>query len=289
MDNATYVVGADTSQITDWTQSMSIENGVVSTSLTWTPNANGSSTNSSGISLKYTLFAHRTRPNLGVVRLDVSGLSGASNITVTDVLDGAGSWRTTAIGSGVLHNSTKNAIYSAVQPNGISNVTAYEISQFSFLSGAGTASNSSGCFSGISQNASTASQCYDVKPKRGAFTAVKYVGIASSDAFKGKELQTALKATTSALSEGYDALLKEHTQAWEAIWEESDIIIPGDSDELQELQLVTRASLFHLLSNVRQGSEGTGLGDNSIAPAGLTSDSYAGQIFWDAVSTSLRG
>lgn len=37
-----------------------------------------------------------------------------------------------------------------------------------------------------------------------------------------------------------------------------------------------------MLTNVRNGSEPTGLGDNSIAPAGLTSDSYAGQIFWDA-------
>jgi trehalose/maltose hydrolase-like predicted phosphorylase len=51
---------------------------------------------------------------------------------------------------------------------------------------------------------------------------------------------------------------------------------------MEELQLVARASFFHLLSNARQGSEPTGLGDNSIAPAGLTSDSYAGQVFWDA-------
>jgi trehalose/maltose hydrolase-like predicted phosphorylase len=175
-----------------------------------------------------------------------------------------------------------------VQPNGISNVTAYEISHLSFMTpSSGKATNSTGCFSGVSQNASTASQCYTVKPSKGTFSVVKYVGIASSDAFKGTEMKTALKATTDAVSEGYDSLLKEHTAAWEALWTESDIIIPGDSDEMQELQLVTRASLFHLLSNVRQGSEPTGLGDNSIAPAGLTSDSYAGQIFWDAVSVSL--
>jgi trehalose/maltose hydrolase-like predicted phosphorylase len=123
--------------------------------------------------------------------------------------------------------------------------------------------------------------CYSVKPSKGKFTAIKYVGIASSDAFKGVEMKTAIKATTDAISEGYDSLLKEHMDAWEALWGESDIIIPGDSIEMQELQLVTRASFFHLLSNVRQGSEPTGLGDNSIAPAGLTSDSYAGQVYWD--------
>ena len=268
---------------------MSIENGVVSTSLTWTPSTNTSHAKSSGsgITLCYTIFAHRTRPNLGVVRLDVSGLSDTSKVTVTDVLDGAGAWRTNAVGSGLLPNAT-NTIYSAVQPNGISNVTAYEISQLSFVSpSSGKATNSTGCFSGVSQNASTASLCYTVKPSKSAFSVVKYVGIASSDAFKGFEMKTALKATTDALSDGYDSLLTEHTAAWDALWTESDIIIPGDSNEMQELQLVTRASLFHLLSNVREGSEPTGLGDNSIAPAGLTSDSYAGQIFWDAVSASL--
>lgn len=260
---------------------MSIDNGVVSTSLSW---SSQNASNASGIVLNYTIFAHRTRPNLGVVRLDVSGLPSSSNISVTDVLDGAGSWRTTAAGKGVLSNSS---IYSAVQPNGIANVTAYEISQLQFLSATGKAVNSTGCFAGVSQNASTASQCYTVKPsKGGSFSVIKYVGIASSDAFPSTEKKTALNATTSALKEGYDAVLAEHTAAWTALWDESDIVIPGESEELKELQLVTRASLFHLLSNVREGSEPTGLGDNSIAPAGLTSDSYAGQVFWDAVSFS---
>jgi trehalose/maltose hydrolase-like predicted phosphorylase len=285
VDNSTYVVGVDPSQISNWTQSMSIENGVVSTSLTWRPStASTSDTKSSGsdIILNYTIFAHRTRPNLGVVRIDVSGLSDVSTVTVTDVLDGAGAWRTTAVGKGSVPNGT-DSIYTAVQPSGISNVTAFEISRLTFEApSSGKATNSTGCFSGVSQNASTVSMCYSVKPSNGKFTAIKYVGIASSDAFQGVEMKTALKATTDAVSEGYNSLLKEHTDAWEALWKESDIIIPGDSAEMEELQLVARASFFHLLSNARQGSEPTGLGDNSIAPAGLTSDSYAGQVFWDA-------
>jgi len=232
--------------------------------------------------VNYTIFAHRVRDNLAVVRLDVSGLSDASTVTVTDVLDGAGAWRTTAVGKGSVPGAT-DSIYSAVQPIGIQNVTAYEISRMTFEApSSGKATNSTGCFSGVSQNASTVSRCYSVKPSIGKFTAIKYVGIVSSDGYKGVEMKSALKATTDAVSKGYDSLLKEHSEAWEALWEESDIIIPGDSAEMEELQLVTRASLFHLLSNVRQGSEPTGLGDNSIAPAGLTSDSYAGQVFWDA-------
>ena len=281
MDQSTYQVGTDPSQISHWSQSLSIDNGVVSTSLSWSPH-NSTASYASSISLKYTIFAHRTRPNLGVVRLDVSGISPSSNVSVTDVLDGAGSWRTTAVGKGVLSNSS---IYTAVQPNGITNVTAYEISQLQFLSATSKAVNSTGCFAGVSQNASTVSQCYTITPSKGSsFSVIKYVGIASSDAFPSTEKETALNATTSALKEGYEAVLAEHTAAWSALWDESDIVIPGESKELKELQLVTRASLFHLLSNVREGYEPTGLGDNSIAPAGLTSDSYAGQIFWDAVS-----
>ena len=80
--------------------------------------------------------------------------------------------------------------------------------------------------------------------------------------------------------------MASHTAAWDAIWEAGDIVIHSEDNEFEELQIATRASLFNLIANVRNGSESTGLGDNSIAPAGLTSDSYAGQIFWDAPSES---
>lgn len=64
---------------------MSIQDGVVLTSLQWSPPA--LSKNSTKIGLKYTLFAHRTQPNLGIVRLEVDGLTPGTNVTITDVLD----------------------------------------------------------------------------------------------------------------------------------------------------------------------------------------------------------
>jgi trehalose/maltose hydrolase-like predicted phosphorylase len=275
---ATYAPGVPSDQVTNWTQSLSIQNGLVETSLNWTPST---ATNSSYF-LRYTLFAHRTLPNVGVVRLDVDGLTEGTPISVTDVLDGAGSWRTTFVDSGV----HKDTIWTAVQPNGISNVTAYTTSVFTFSPASSKLNLSSSCFPDISTNASTISQCYSTTaPSSGRFSAIKYVGIASSDAFPGTENHTALHAARHASAKGYDALLKSHTSAWDSLWEESDIIIPDN----EELQLAVRASLFHLLSNVREGSEPTGLGDNSIAPAGLTSDSYAGQIFWDADTWMFPG
>lgn len=143
----------------------------------------------------------------------------------------------------------------------ITSLLAFEPSSVPILSG-----SPSSCFAPPT-NASTASRCYSFTvPADGKVSVFKYVGIASTDAFADPSA-TALDASVNGNSTGHAALIASHRAAWSALWEDSDIIIPGN----EELQLATRASLFHLLSNVRQGSESTGLGDNSIAPAGLTS------------------
>ena len=76
------------------------------------------------------------------------------------------------------------------------------------------------------------------------------------------------------MNDGFDTLLTEHRQAWDLLWQSADVEVPGN----EEIQLSVRSALFHLWSNARNGNEGRGLGDTSIAPAGLTSDSYAGQV-----------
>ncbi|KAM0746041.1 hypothetical protein T439DRAFT_369600 [Meredithblackwellia eburnea MCA 4105] len=275
IDGDTYSTTTPTSSILNWSQSMSIQDGIVTTNLVWKP-ANSNSV----LNLTYTLLAHRTLPNLGLVRLDVEGITLGTNFSITDALDGAGAWRTTPISSGVLPNQS-NIIYSAVSPNGIANVTAYTTSLISiFTTPPLPFASSSSCRASISaQNVSTASKCYSHSLQSPAkISAIKYVGIASSDAFPGSEFETALRASRHGNATGWDALLDSHRRAWNSIWNQADIVIPDDD----ELQLAVRASLFHLISNAREGSEGKGLGDNSIAPSGLTSDSYAGQIFWDA-------
>lgn len=205
----------------------------------------------------------------------MSGLAEGANVSFTDVLDGAGAWRTTFANSSIL---TDRSVFTAVQPNGISNVTAYEVSVVDLL-GNNSISTSSSCYSGLSSNISTISQCYSLTaPASGKISVVKFVGIASSDAFPGVEFETARQAAAVAQEDGWAATLASHTEAWDQIWQEGDIEIHSEENEFEELQLATRASLFNLISNVRNGSEPTGLGDNSIAPAGLTSDSYAGQV-----------
>lgn len=105
----------------------------------------------------------------------------------------------------------------------------------------------------LTTNASTASQCYRATrvPQNGRLDAVKYVGIASSDSYPGSELATALQAAKHANATGWDAMVNQHQQAWKQVWNDADIVINGDSEEFREIQLATRASLFHILTNVR--------------------------------------
>ncbi|KAG0208406.1 alpha,alpha-trehalase ath1 [Mortierella sp. GBA30] len=289
-DSATYRVGVDLSQIKAFSQSLSLRDGMVQTTVHWSPFADSS------IKLHYTILAHRSRPTLGLVRLDISGLSNAQEVIITDALDGAGAQRVQDEHAGKLKdNELAHSIYSSVKPVGISNVTAWEISSLEIIGKDNKYKAIKTPESvGLGTNKSTVAQSYTVKASGGRVSVFKAVGIASSDAFEGIERKTALSTVKRARSDGWDKLVSEHKEAWEKIWSDGgEIVVHGASKSinsmpkrngamLDELQRTTRSSLFELLANVRDGNEGKGLGDNSIAPAGLTSDSYAGGIFWDA-------
>lgn len=282
--NSTYGVGVDNTTVSNYTQSLSIRDGMVRTSLTWTP------TNSTPVILNYTMLAHRKRPSLGLVRLDVEGLTEGQEVWITDILDGAGATRVQEQEAGPV-NSTEgsNLIFSSCKPNGVSNVTAFEFSAFELKLDSQsnnqileTVPLQESVLSLMnSTSPSTSSQTFNVKAaSSGRFSAIKYVGIASSDAFSPTERDQALNTALQAREEGWEALVEEHQSAWEEIWNEGgDIILHGESEQEADLWMNARASLFHILSNVREGKEGKGLGDTSIAPAGLTSDSYAGELF----------
>lgn len=292
-DSATYRVGVDLDQIKSYSQSFSLRNGVVQTTVSWSPFDSSNTSPKSLIKLQYTILAHRSRPNLGLVRLDVSGLEKGQQVVITDALDGAGAQRVEGEQAGKLdEKELPNAIYSSVRPWGISNVTAWEISSLNIVGERGSYTPVDVPESvGLGNNKSTIAQSYSVNASSGGkLTVIKAVGIASSDAFEGHEKETALSVARKARSDDWDELVAEHDKAWEDLWAEGgEIIVHGAGKSkksgktiLDELQLTTHSSLFHLLANVRSGHEGKGLGDNSIAPAGLTSDSYAGGIFWDA-------
>lgn len=247
-------------QISNYSQSLSLENGVVSTNVTWT-----ASESSVPLQLNYTVLAHRARPNLGLVRLDITA-SEDTTVNVTDLLDGTGSVGTAYLASG----SDTGSIWTAVSALG-SNNTAFEYSTLAFSNY--TAVNVS---AEVNNSASSPSISQTVPVTLAAnttFTIIKYVGIASSDAFTSP-FATARKSALVARALGFERLLFEHASAWNNIWADGDIVIPGD----EELQKSVRASLYHLVASVRSGEEADGLNDNGVAVGGLSSSSLTGLV-----------
>ena len=262
----TYAPGIDNSTISSFRQSLSLKNGVVETEVTWNPEGETS------CKLKYTVVAHRKRINLGMVTLEAS-CTKATKLTITDILDGQGAQRTTFGDKGFVNDGA--TIWTSVKPLGISNVTAYEFSTVDIVGASvrelSTRSNAE-FRPYVSKNKSTSAQEWNLTVDAQPVTLVKYVGIASSDAFPDNAMDVAEAAAVEAKKSGWEQLMKEHDAAWGDLWDSSDIVVPGD----EELQIGLRASLYHLLANIRGGSEGAGIGDNSISVGGLSSDSYAG-------------
>ncbi|KAL6792708.1 hypothetical protein J3E68DRAFT_428068 [Trichoderma sp. SZMC 28012] len=124
------------------------------------------------------------------------------------------------------------------------------------------------------------SQLWDWNLKRGDTLAIyKFVGIGSSAAFPANPLLVAKDAAILARSIAWDTLISEHTEKWDADWDDVDIVIPGD----QDLQSRTLASLFHILTNLLP--EDIGFANNSISVGGLSSDSYAGLVWYFGMQT----
>jgi trehalose/maltose hydrolase-like predicted phosphorylase len=263
-------------------QTQSLKDGIVTTKVRWRPVANGSA-----YDLAFTVLAHRGRINLGMMKIDIS-CTGDDRLIVTDLLDGAGAQRTEFAGKAI--EDEDDAIWTAVHPTWLNNITAYEYSTLDFAYAAnavvaGSRKNAE-ARSWVSTNDSTIAQEYTISPRGQKLSIFKYVGIASTDAFADPR-KTAHDAALNAKKTGWNKLLAEHRACWAALWDEADIEIPGK--DVEELQISVRASLFHLLANVRAETEGAGIGDNSITVGGLSSESYGGLVFWDADLWMLPG
>jgi trehalose/maltose hydrolase-like predicted phosphorylase len=285
-DGRSYVPGVDKSTVKSFHQSLSIRNGVVHTNITWSPiNNAGEDASSVEYQLNFTVLAHRTRPNVGIVRLDLSA-SEETNCTIIDVLDGAGAVR--AHFGDKLVEQGENSIWTSVKPWGIKNVTAYvfstvdyESSDYELLHNIGQTRGDATGSPWVSQNLSTVAQSWNFRLTKGQpVTVFKFVGIASSDDFYDRAFTIARESATEAKNIGWDSMIREHMLAWDRTWESADIVIPGDP----ELQAGVRASLFHVLTTLRSGNKEDKAipSHNSVTVGGLSSDSYAGLVFWDA-------
>ncbi len=233
-----------------WRQSINLRTGIITTSATWTA-PDGHTTE-----LSYEVLTDRARPDVGLVRLQMTPRwSGTASIT--DLIDGSSANLSTQTGKG--WSAGGRGDWVSIQAEG-TKIPVAIASQLG-VSGGVTATTTP-VDQGTAQSVGQQLSFPVVDGRTYAFT--KYVGVATSPA-------TAQDQARSADAAGFAALVRANDAAWAALWA-GRIDVLGDPTLASEVN----ASEFYLWSSTRDGV------DWSISPAGLSSNSYSGHIFWDA-------
>lgn len=286
LGNDTYLDSTvDNKTITHFRSTYDFKAGVLSWSYKWTPEGNRGS-----FKVIYRLFANKLSVNQAVVDMEIVP-SVDAQATLVNVIDGYSAVRTDFVESGQNHG----AIFSAVRPWGVSNVTAYI---YANLTGSEDVDMSSQRLVNkpyISSNESSIAQGVDAKlTANKALRITKFVGAASSDAF-GNPQQTARQAVSQALATGYLKFLRSHVSEWATVMPDHSVdhftnpktgTLPKDQ-HIIDSAIVAVANTYYLLQNTAgknaiKATSGAPINVDSFPVGGLTSDSYGGQVFWDA-------
>ncbi|KAK6457578.1 vacuolar acid trehalase [Scheffersomyces xylosifermentans] len=262
LDPANSVELAD--QIANYAQNLSLSNGIVTTEFTWLDD----------IQVRIEVLAHRTEINLGVVDLQISNLGNTSlNFTVVDSLDFASAQRSQLNGVG----NDDSGIYITFSPNELPYING---AIYSTLKNNGDQSRTT--------TKSNSSQSVDVSIEAGkSVNLTKFVGIASTDldpsTLTDSDKVLGLARDTSQKHNDFQEVVSSHLVGWAQTLESTPAITFAD-DRL--LTLASRASLYHLTANTRPDAQGVSA---ALSVGGLSSDSYAGMVFWDADIWMMSG
>ncbi|GAA2784841.1 glycosyl hydrolase family 65 protein [Saccharopolyspora taberi] len=249
-DEHTYTAQTPPEQISNFRQSLSFRCGVVRTSLTWTA-PDGRATD-----LDYEVVADRANPHVGAVRVRMTP-RWEGHAEVADVIDGAGARRMHPTGG----RASGDTVQVGFETDGVR--------------AAGTVASTlrADDVDAVPRqrvDGLTAEQRLSFPVRAGrTYEFSKFVGVDTSVTNPG-HAEAAARESRAAAERGWDELFDEHVERWKRLWE-SDIRVPGRPD----LQNTLRSSQYAILSSVREEQ------DFSVAPAGLSSDNYAGLIFWD--------
>ncbi|MFE3141799.1 discoidin domain-containing protein [Streptomyces scopuliridis] len=245
--------GAD-SRISRYRQSVLLRCGVVRTSLRWTT-ADGRATD-----LTYEILTDRSDPHTGAVRLRLTprwtgavGLDGG--------LDWRGARRVTRTGPG---DGSQDGARDGARDGWGGSVDTFR------AHGTGTAGAVASALRPAVRGPVTvnADRTYDF---------VKYVGVDTALTSRDPRA-AAVDAARRAAGRGWPVLFAANEAAWSPLWA-ADVDVPGQPD----LQSWLRAAQYGLLTGTREGSA------DSLAPTGLSSDNYAGLVFWDAETWMYPG
>jgi trehalose/maltose hydrolase-like predicted phosphorylase len=245
---------ASETNIGDYRQALDLRTGVVTTSGTWT-SPGGNKTR-----FTYRVATDRARSHIAVVTLELRPMW-TGKATVSNVLDGAGARRLDLASAAV--DLPTQTVHVTSKTKG-TNILVAE-----------SATLRSSCRSSpsepTSQTPGTAAEQVTFEAQAGkTCTFVKYVAVVS-----GRDSSTpesdARTESQEAAHRGFAAFEQENRTAWDAIWK-ADIGVDGDP----ALQQAIRASEYTLYASIAPNSPA------SLGPSGLSSDGYAGMVFWDA-------
>ncbi|MEV6173335.1 discoidin domain-containing protein [Streptomyces sp. NPDC051954] len=240
------------SRVSRYRQTLSLRCGYLRTALTWTA-SDGRRTD-----LTYDVLTSRDDPHTGAVRLRLTP-HWDGELTLTDRIDGRGARRVVQRDAGRVDAHTVGVAFRT-EGTGVDGAVA------STLDAPHGRPQHAGAAKALS-----ASRSVRLRVRSGrVYTATKYVGVDTALTSR-RPRASAREASLRAAGRGWAELLASHTAAWRDLWT-SDIQVPGHPD----LQLWVRSAQYGLLSSLRPGAR------DSIAPTGLTSDNYAGMVFWDA-------
>lgn len=256
-------------EITDYIQSLSLNDGVVSTEFIWL----------SSVKVKIDVLAHRAFFNLGIVNVRLEGLNDSGlDIHVEDKLDIESSQRCQLHDNGY----DSKGIYMNFQPKGVDYAFGSVYSSLRVLKTLSGSTLNRNSKDGLSMQNLT----FRLKPSNPVYL-TKYAGILTSDLDP-----SLLNSTRAVFEQAKMASLSAHQRtdifalhedAWAStLGEGPSIDFVGDP----LLNLVARASLYHLAANTRP--EALGL-TSALPVSGLSSDSYGGMVFWDTDLWIMNG
>ena len=243
-------IKVDTSNISDWQQTIDMRRAVHQTSFHTLEKAD----------VSYELCALRNLPYAGLIRVTVQ----ACNDMLLEVRSGMG----------IPDDYSQSLIrYREMEADG-NRMYMLESDATSRFGYRRVASTSSFLFNGEQikpiYDEATRELFFSIQLKKGETFCFSLVGSVCSSRDFFDPYNEAERQVIYAVHEGEEALMQAHYRLWDELWQ-GDIRIEGDDDA----QRIVRFALFNLYSSCRGGSR------LSIPPMGLSLQGYNGHIFWD--------
>ena len=249
---------ATAANVRDYQQTEDLRTATVTTSGIWTAPGGQQAR------FRYQVFTDRARENVGAVSLELTPLwTGPAG--VTSLLDGSGARELTPVDAGVdLADHLSHVTSAAIG-------TGQPVAEAATLRSDVAAAQDSAV--GLDQP-QTAGEQLDFTAQAGhTYRFTKYVSVASGHGQDAPALTSTARADAQGAARlGAGVLGAENAVSWARdVWQ-GDVLVAGQPT----LQAALRAGTYALYASIRDDSP------DAIGPSGLSSNGYAGMVFWDS-------